>query len=93
MRRRLIPIAACLLIAACAAIFFADNSAFSGSPTANMPLPARTAILPPNGLLQEGDWRPLQNTSLHLFADSQNPNTGFRRYFCWLDGLMETSFR
>ncbi|EFC87088.1 hypothetical protein NEIMUCOT_06472 [Neisseria mucosa ATCC 25996] len=22
--------------------------------------------------------RPLQNTSLHLFADSQNPNTGFR---------------
>ncbi|MFC2418053.1 MAG: hypothetical protein ACFNQI_08945, partial [Eikenella corrodens] len=54
--RRLIPIAACLLIAACAAIFFTDSSAFSGSPTANTPLPARTAILPPNGLLQEGDW-------------------------------------
>lgn len=48
--RRLIPIAACLLIAACAAIFF------SGSPSTDMPLPARTAILPPNGLLQEGDW-------------------------------------
>lgn len=25
-------------------------------------------------------WRPLQNTSLHLFADSQNPNTGFRLF-------------
>ena len=24
--------------------------------------------------------RPLQNTSLHLFADSQNPNTGFRLF-------------
>lgn len=56
MRRRLIPIAACLLIAACAAIFFAGSPAFSGSPSADTPLPARTAILPPNGLLQEGDW-------------------------------------
>ena len=54
--RRLIPIAACLLIAACAAIFLAGSPAFSGSPTANTPLPARTAILLPNGLLQEGDW-------------------------------------
>ena len=24
--------------------------------------------------------RPLQNTSLHLFADSRNPNTGFRLF-------------
>ena len=56
MRRRLIPIAACLLIAACAAIFLAGRPAFSGSPSADTLLPARTAILPPNGLLQEGDW-------------------------------------
>jgi len=56
MRRRLIPIAACLLIAVCAAIFFAGSPAFSGSPSADTLLPTRTAILPPNGLLQEGDW-------------------------------------
>ena len=53
--RRLVPIAACLLIAACAAIFLAGRPAFSGSPADTL-LPARTAILPPNGLLQEGDW-------------------------------------
>ena len=56
MRRRLIQIAACLLIAACSAIFFAGRPAFSGSLTADAPLPARTAVLPSNGLLQEGDW-------------------------------------
>jgi len=55
MRRRLIPIAACLLIAACSAIFLAGRPAFSGSLTADT-LPARTAVLPSSGLLQEGDW-------------------------------------
>ena len=30
--------------------------------------------------LKENKMRPLQNTSLHLFADSRNPNTGFRLF-------------